>query len=258
MDHPNLQNLPRSSENNPAATVVRNCISARDGHTMLFCDFDQIEMRGLAIMSGDPGLVAAFASPEDFFVTLARSVYQDDAITKKDERRRVTKNVGYAKIYGAGVAKMALTAGVPLAQARYANDGFDSLYPGVREFQDLVYREAMQRRSNEGVAYTTCPLTGRRHVADPGKEYALVNYKIQGWAATLLKTKALELDAAGLGPYIVAPVHDELILDVPNDLVRDAVHTLQAIMNDDKQFPVPITSSVSYGQRWGEKKEWTN
>lgn len=257
MDSPNLQNLPRPSETHRAAEVVRNCMSSRPGHTLLMCDFDQIEMRGLAIMSRDPGLIAAFNSPLDFFVNLARTVYQDPSIQKNDERRRVTKNVGYAKIYGAGVAKMALTAGVPEAQAAYANRSFDEAYPLVKQFLNDVFREAMGRKVTDGVAWTECPLTGRRHPADPGKEYALPNYKIQGWAASLFKMKQLELEAAGLGEYMVAPVHDEIILDVPNAELTDAVRTLSKIMNDHTMFPVPITASVSYGQRWGEKKEWS-
>src|SRR6185369_10480365 len=82
MDHPNLQNLPRKNEHNPAATVVRNCVRARPGHTLLMADFDQIEMRGLAIMSRDPGLVAAFRAPEDFFVTVARNIFSDPSLVK--------------------------------------------------------------------------------------------------------------------------------------------------------------------------------
>lgn len=258
MDNPNLQNLPRKSDTNPAAQVVRNCMAARPGYTMLTCDFDQIEMRGLAIMSRDPGLIAAFNSPEDFFVNLARVVYRDPFIQKSDERRRVTKNVGYAKIYGAGVAKMAITAGIPEDQARSANSSFDQSYPEVRGFLKQVFDEAMARKQTDGFAWTDCPLTGRRHPAEPGKEYALPNYKIQGWAAALFKSKQLELQAAGLGEYMVVPVHDEIVMEVPDEDVRDAVRTLQQVMNDDQLFPVPITASVAYGKRWGEKKDWSD
>jgi DNA polymerase-1 len=258
MDHPNLQNLPLASENNHGARVIRNCICARPGHTLLMCDQDQIEMRGLAIQSKDRGLIAAFHTDEDFFVNLARSIYQDGSIIKSDPRRRVTKNVGYAKIYGAGLQKMSLMSGVPIEQIKFTDDGFNNFFPGVREFQNQIFNEAMERKISEGVAYTVCPLTNRRHYADPGKEYALVNYRIQGWAAAFFKTKLLELDAAGLGQYLIAAVHDEVILDVPNEDVRDAVHTLRNIMNDNKTYPVPISASVSYGQRWGEKKEWSD
>jgi DNA polymerase-1 len=260
MNDPNFQNLPRVSETNPAANVVRNCVVARPGNVLIFCDFDQIEMRGLAIMSEDEGLRAAFRSENDFFLNLAQEVFQDPTITnKKDPRRQIVKNTGYAKIYGAGVAKLALTAGIPYEMAQHANSMFDGAYPRVKGFLGRLYNEAMAMRDGPSdLAYTVCPLTGRRHYADPGKEYALANYKIQGWAASLFKLKMLELDAAGLGDYITLFVHDEVILDVPQEDARDAVYTLRKIMNDDQMFPVPISAGISWGERWGSKKEWTD
>lgn len=256
MSDPNFQNLPVRG-GNPGIKVVRNCVRARDGYTLVFADFDQVEMRGLAIMSEDPGLIAAFHSPDDFFVNLARNVYRDDGILKDDPRRQVIKNTGYAKIYGAGVAKLAITAGIDQQQAQFASSTWDAEYPGSKYFAHQTFAEAMQNLATHGSSFTRCPLTGRKHVADRGKEYALVNYKIQGWAAALFKQKLLEADAAGLGEYMILPVHDEVILEVPNSDLKDVVHTLRKCMNDDKQFPVPITASVATGERWGEKKEWT-
>lgn len=258
MNDPNLQNLPRASENNPAARVVRNCIDARPGHTLLFSDFDQIEMRLLATFSRDPGLIAAFLDPEDFFVTIARNIFNAPDLIKSDPRRQPTKNSMYAKIYGAGIAKQAITAGVSYEQMKFVNDALNAAYPHIEGYSRAVYGEAMRMKSLTGNGYALCPITGRRHPADPGKEYALVNYLIQGAAATVFKMKLLELDAAGLGQWMVAPVHDEIILDVPNEDVRDVVHTLRQVMNDTEMFAVPITAGISHGKRWGEKVEWVD
>lgn len=255
MSDPNFQNLPTRG-GNPGIKVVRNCVRARPGYTLVFADFDQVEMRGLAIMSQDPGLIAAFHSPDDFFVNLARTVYRDDGILKDDPRRQVIKNTGYAKIYGAGIAKLAITAGIDQQQAQFASHTWDIEYPGSKDFAQHTFSEAMRNLATHGKSFTRCPLTGRPHVADRGKEYALVNYKVQGWAAALFKQKLLEADAAGLGEFMILPVHDEVILEVPNADLRDVIHTLRGVMNDDKQFPVPITASVATGERWGEKKEW--
>lgn len=256
MEHPNLQNLPVRGAH-PAVKVIRNCITARSGHTLLFADFDQVEMRGLAILSEDPGLIGAFLDPEDFFVTVARNIYSDPLLIKSDPRRQPTKNAMYAKIYGAGIRKQALTAGVPYEQMRFVNDALNLAYPGIERFSRAVFNEAMRRLAEVGEAYAVCPLTGRWHFADRGKEYALVNYLIQGWAAALFKMKMIELDNAGLGEYIIAFVHDEVLLDVPNDCLSDAAHTLRKVMNDGTMFRVPITAGVSYGKRWGEKAEWS-
>jgi DNA polymerase-1 len=255
MERPNLQNLPRKSERNPDAQVVRNCITAREGHTLLMCDFDQIEMRLLGHMSQDPGLIAAFQQPDDFFVTLAREIFLDPLLQKSDPRRSVTKNVGYAQIYGAGVDKMAQTAGVPRQQVQVVKTRFDTLYPGVNRFIKAVERVAWDRQRGEGVPYAKSVVTGRHHVADTNKIYALVNYLIQGTAAEVFKQKILQLDAAGLGDYMMVPVHDEIILDVPDEDVPDAIQTLRDNMNDYESFAVPITASVSMGQRWGAKEE---
>lgn len=269
MDSPNLQNLPRRGTSR-AGDVVRNMITSRyvdrdlaenlwnplKHGTLLMCDFAQIEMRLLAHFSGESAMQAAFRSDEDFFVNLARQIFQDESITKKDPRRQITKNSGYAKIYGAGVRKFAQTAGIPESQAREFLSRFDALYPGVRDFQNRTLNEAMTRLNEEGVAYTRSPFTQRRYVAEARKEYALTNYKIQGSAAEILKRKLLELDAAGMGEFMFAPVHDEVLLDVPAEHVLDAVRTLNSVMNDSTLLSVPIEAEVSYGRRWGEKRDW--
>lgn len=259
MDSPNLQNLPRHSEENEAAITVRNCFRSRyhaDGGTMVMCDFDQIEMRGMAILSRDPGLIAAFHSPDDFFINLAREIFSDPTLSdKKDPRRQVTKNAGYATIYGAGVEKSALTAGVPVEHMRVVRQRWDQLFPGTRRLTQEVEKIAWARQRDDGVPWVRCPLTGRRHVGDRNKIYPLVNYLIQGWAASLFKQKQLALDAAGLTEFMVVPVHDEIILDVPRDRLDDVTHTLHELMNDTTSFPAPVTASVSVGERWGEKRD---
>lgn len=259
MERPNLQNLPRRSEANRAAQVVRNSISTRyDGGRLLMCDFDQIEMRLMAHMSQDVGLIRAFKGDDDFFIALAREIYQDSSISdKKDKRRQVTKNAGYATIYGAGIRKFALTAGIPEDQARVVRRRWDELYPGTAQLARRVEQVAWDRQKTEGLPYVRCPITGRRQVGDVNKVYALVNFLIQGAGAALFKQKQLALDAAGLGEYMVVPVHDEIVLDVPGDVVDEAVHTLQVVMNDPDTYAVPISASVSHGLRWGEKEDWT-
>lgn len=267
---PNLQNLPRLGTT-PFGDLVRNMICTRYGRwnpdvpplvsaeslgSLLFCDFDQIEMRLLAHFAQESEMVRAFTDDGDFFVNLARQIFQDDTIQKPDPRRQITKNAGYAKIYSAGIRKFALTAGITENQAREFLNRFDTLYPGVRRFQEKLLSTALQRQREEGIAYVRSPLTNRRYVGDRRKEYALVNYLIQGAAAEVNKSKLVQLDAAGLGEWMFATVHDEVLLDVPGPHVRDAVQTLRRVMNDDELFSVPITASVSFGERWGRKHEW--
>lgn len=270
---PNFQNVPRLGTNT-FADVVRSCVISRfvsaeqlvlgkftqdDAHrygSLIFADFSQIEMRLLAHFAREPAMIQAFKSEGDFFVNLARQIYQDETIDKKDERRRITKNSGYAKIYGAGVRKFALTAGIPEGQARAFLNRFDVLYPGVRGYQNDVINEAMTRKNETGQAYVRSPFTNRRFTADERKEYALTNYQIQGAAAEVNKMKLVELDAAGVSDWLTATIHDEVMLDVPGEHVSDVIATVEKIMNDDQLLSVPITAEVSFGARWGKKRDW--
>lgn len=255
--NPALQTLPRFSARNAAAIMVRNCISARPGHTLLMCDFDQIEMRVMAYLSQDPGMLAAFTSGQDFFISMACKIYRLDDMEKSDPRRTLTKNSCYGLAYGAGVNKLAETSGAPLVNVQAFMTEFRSLFSRVPRYIKSVEEEAYASRARDGVASVYSPLTNRRHIGDRFKEYALINYLIQGTAAELFKMKLLEIDASGLSPWMMLPVHDEIILDVPDEHVPDAVATLDTIMNDDRLIaPIPLTASVSYGQRWGDKKEW--
>lgn len=256
MERPNLQNLPRKSDRQPAAETVRNCITARPGNVMMMCDFDQVEMRMLASMANEQSMIRAFKGDIDFFVALARMVYGDESIIKSDVRRQVVKNAGYATIYGAGVEKFSKTAGIPIEQGRAVRARWDELFPDVLRFQRQVQSVAVQRRMDEGIPYVRCPVTQRMQVADAGKEYVLVNFLIQGAAAAVFKKKLIELDNAGLGEWMVVPVHDEIILDVPREEASYVADVLKQTMNDDTMFQVPLSASVSWGDSWGSKEEW--
>jgi DNA polymerase-1 len=184
-------------------------------------------------------------------------MYQDPSIVKKDPRRQTTKNAMYAKGYGAGIPKFALTAGIPIDEARDFMDRLDTRFPGIRHLQEQVEAVSSKRKQDEGDAYVISPLTGRRHYASRGKEYALVNYLIQGTAAEVLKRKVLELEAAGLSEWATLLVHDEVILDVPRERALEARDALDEIMNDDSLFEVRIEADTEAGFRWGEKGEQT-
>jgi DNA polymerase-1 len=254
MSHPNLQQLPRGKD--PLSKVIRNCVIAGEGKTLLMVDFDQVELRIMAHLSADPGLAAAFATEDDFFTTLTRGIYKDPAIHKDDPRRQLTKSYVYATLYGAGNDKLATTTGVPLAEVEQLSRDFAASYSGVPDFQQEIQRRARLRARDEGMPYTRSPLTNRRFIGEGGKEYKLVNFTIQGMAAEILKMKLLELDAAGLGDVLRLPVHDEVIVEVDHGDVEEAVHILGSVMNDADLLNIPLTAGVSIGERWGEKVDY--
>ena len=257
MTKPALQTLPRLSESNRAAITVRDCVSARPGNTLLMCDFDQIEMRVLAYLSKDPRMLEAFLTGRDFFISMACTLYNLEDMAKSDPLRNLTKTSLYGMAYGSGVDKLAQSAHVTPGEASAFMKKFNGMFPGVPEFIGSVAELAAARFRDEGSAYMLSPFTGRRHTADRWQMYALVNYQIQGLAAEIFKMKVLEIEAVGLGEWLSLLVHDEVILDVPDEHVPYAVRMLDQVMNDDNIIaPVPVTASVSYGQRWGSKRGW--
>lgn len=259
MDEPNLQNVPvRTKE----GKRIRNCFVADVDHQWIKCDFDQIEMRLFAHLAGDDALINTFRGGGDIFLNATREIFADNEIAKGDVRRQHVKNGFYAKLYAAGVEQFARTAGIrnqvgdldlPVASAFLIR--LDQMYPGIRSFQREIETLARSRRNAEGEAYVRSPLTQRKHTADEGREYALVNYMVQGAAGEILKMKMLEVDQAGLGQFMTIPVHDEIDLDVPRNQLADVLVTLSDVMNDTTLLSVPVTATISVGDRWGEVKD---
>lgn len=256
MDSPNLQNLPRRDDKNPLAAIIRNCIVPAEGNILMMCDFDQIEWRLFASLSNDEKLMDAFVGDTDFFTIICRQVFNDESIQKSDPRRQITKNAMYARIYGAGTEKFAWTAGITVSDAKQFTTLLDHRYPAIRRLQQQIDAGARQHLSTGGVAYVTSPLTGRRFMIDDDATYKLVNYLFQGTAAEVLKMKLIQLSEAGLEKYLVCPVHDEVIMEVPRERADEIGHSVLEVMNDTKLFPVAISASLSIGDRWGEKRDY--
>lgn len=243
--NPALQTLPRGR-------LVRDAFIAREGHLMVGADYEQVEMRLAAHFSEDEGLIEAFKSEGDFFTVMGRSIFDDPTFEKSDPRRSLVKNGMYAKVYGSGTARFAETVGIPEHEAQTFMLKLDQSFPGLRTFADSVGRTAAMRGVREGTEYIRTP-TGRRLVAPEGRSYALVNAAIQGTAADIFKQAIVKLDAAGLGEYLVMPVHDELILSVPLELVSEVEAGLVEVMERD-DFLVPLAVDSHHGVRWGELK----
>ena len=244
--NPALQTLPRKDP------LIRSAFVPSEGNVLITCDYDQIEARLMAHFSKDPGMIAAFGGEDDFFCAIASTIF-NTPIDKKDPRRQLTKNTIYGKLYGAGPKTMAATAKVPLEQMEFVVNSFDARFPGVVQMQRQINDIAKSRRNSEGVAYISTP-TGRRMVADDDKDYTLTNYLIQCHAAEILKRKIIELDAVGLGEYMILPVHDEIVFDIPADMQEEGLRTIQETMADLTTYAVPITASGDILQTsWGDK-----
>jgi DNA polymerase I len=218
--------------------AVRGSFRPRPGHVFITIDADQIEARLAAHFAQDPAMIAEFRRCDElglkFFIEMASKIYST-RISKSDPRYTWTKNSTYAQIYGSGLEKSAATAGVPVDTMRPAYMGFQQLYPQVKYLMNRLIKE------NKGQRPKVETIDGRWLYTFRGKEYALLNTKIQGSAATILKQGVIDLDAAGYGPYLRLTVHDEVILEVPAEHATEALAHVSDILTDRTSFAVPIT-----------------
>lgn len=247
--NPALQTLPSGDPLVRRAFLPRN-----EGEGIVSSDLDQVEFRLTANFSQDESLIGLFldadATGGDVFTSIMRDVYKDPTLTKADPRRKLIKGTVYGKLYGAGVTKMALTSKVPESDMQEVVDAFDRSYPGIKRFQKRVEREGQERLDRTGTAYVETE-TGRRLPADDDRLYALTNYKIQGTAAELFKQNLIKLDAAGFTEYMVVPVHDEIVLSMPTDIMEEAAPIIQECMTTREGWAVPLTAGVDYQDRQG-------
>lgn len=257
--NPALQTLPSGDP-----LVRRSFIPKQEDWGIISSDLDQVEFRLTACFSEDPDLIALFleadATGGDVFTSIMRDVYDDPTLDKERDKgkRKLIKGVVYGKLYGAGVDKMAITAGVSVEQMQAVVNAFDASYPGVKRFQKAVEAEGQQRYQDEGQGYVLTN-TGRRLPADSDRMYSLTNYKIQATAAEVFKKNLVKLDAQDLTEFMIVPVHDEIVMQAPRKDAQDIMKIVQECMTSREGWAVPLTSGVDGPfVNWGvayEKKE---
>lgn len=267
--HPSIKTMRavtgRMSVTNPAVQTlhkdnkaVRNAIVPHEGNVLISSDLDQVEFRIFAHLSEDQGLISTFLRADetgsDAFTEIGANIYNDPNFSKEDPRRRLVKNVIYGRLYGSGIAKMAATAGVPEEQMRSVSNALDVSYPGIKSYQKANERAISNRLSVEGLAYITTLTTGRKIPVEEDLIYKGLNYTIQSSAAEIFKTNLVRLDAAGLGEFMMLPVHDEILMSVPKEDAEDLKVVLQECMTTTEGWSVPLTSGAEGPfTRWGTK-----
>jgi DNA polymerase I len=252
IQNPALQTLPKGDD-----TVRRAFLPKDDDHVIVTSDLDQVEFRMFSSLSQDPNLIQLFnladATGSDPFTEIGREIYQDPSMQKSDKRRALIKGVVYGRLYGAGVAKQALTAGVPEEQMRLVSNEFDKRFPGMQGFQREVEDRGMRRLKAEGQGYVNT-WTGRRIPCDDDRVYTLVNYLIQGGAAEVFKSNLIKLDQADLTELLIVPVHDEIVLNAPKDDVEEIKRIVKECMTTREGWEVPLTADVDGPlANWGSK-----
>jgi len=248
IEDPPLQQLPKRGP------IVRNAFYAAEGSKLMTFDFDQIEMRIFAHFAQEAEMLRKILSGIDIHTATAQGCYGlGDAMPTK-QQRSTAKNANFSKVYGAGLERFAATAGIHLDDAKAFLDTYEITFPGVRAFQRQVEGVALERMRTTGRAFVRAP-SGRIHYAlDNDKIYPLVNYLIQGTAADVFKRKIVEMDNAGLGDFMALLVHDEVVMEVPDEHIDDVTAIAASVMPDLRSFSVPLTVGAEGPLvRWGER-----
>jgi DNA polymerase I len=252
IQNPALQTLPKGDD-----TVRTAFIPKDEDHVIITSDLDQVEFRMFASLSKDPNLITLFnradATGSDPFTEIGREIYNDPTMQRSDKRRNLIKGTVYGRLYGAGVAKQALTAGVAEPQMRQVSDAFDTRFPGMALFQRQIEDAGMRRLKAEGQGYVYT-WTGRRLPCDEDRAYTLVNYLIQGGAAEVFKANLIKLDQADLTELLIVPVHDEIVLNAPRKDAQEIMKVVKECMTTREGWDVPLTSGIDGPlENWGEK-----
>jgi len=245
---PALQTLHRDDK------IVRGSFIPRPGRAFITCDFSQIEMRLAAAVSADQGLIDAFAEADtpggrDFYSAIASELFREN-VDKKDPRRQAVKTMSYAKLYGASVTTMARSIGLPIEQVKPIHDAFNERFPGLETMAKAIYREAAAEKRANGKPATWTSM-GRYLPADSGRDFALLNYRLQAEAADALKRSIVACSNGGFDDAMLLPVHDEIIFEVDLSDAEDAKHQIIELMTDRDTYAVPLTCDAAIlTERW--------
>ncbi|MBK6328904.1 MAG: DNA polymerase I [Chloroflexi bacterium] len=260
--NPNLQNIPIRSD---VGQQIRRGFVARPGWQFLACDYSQVELRILAHVCQDAALLNAFRTDQDVHRTTAAAVYNIPIEQVTYNQRRFAKAVNFGLIYGMGAFRLARDSELTLAEAEKYIEQYFGRFPGIRTYLDQTKLQARQqgyvetllgRRRYFPVFKST--LGGSNRQAWLRAEREAVNHPIQGTAADIIKIAMLRLhDAlrAGYQARILLQVHDELLLEVPDEEMTAVKPLVIDTMSNAFQLDVPLKVEASTGHNWLELKD---
>ncbi len=251
---PNLQNIPvRTAE----GRRIREAFIAPPGHVLVSADYSQIELRIMAHLSGDAGLLNAFAHDLDIHTATAAEVFGVPLDDVNSDQRRMAKVINFGLIYGMSAFGLASQLNLERSAAQAWIDRYFSRYPGVADYMQRTRETARRQGYVEtvfGRRLYLPEINARNPQRRQGAERAAINAPMQGTAADLIKLAMIAvqgwLDAERLGSRLLLQVHDELILEVPERELDRVRAELPAHMCNVAELKVPLRVSVGSGSNW--------
>lgn len=254
---PNLQNIPIRNE---AGRRVRQAFIPRKGNKIVAADYSQIELRIMAHLSKDKGLLDAFANGKDIHKATAAEVFGialDDVTT---QQRRSAKAINFGLIYGMSAFGLAKQLNIPRNEAQKYMDLYFERYPGVLDYMDSTRESAKEK------GYVETVFGRRLYLPDikasngarrKGAERAAINAPMQGTAADVIKMAMIKVDDwiaknASDDVTMMMQVHDELVFEIKEDKIDDYVSTIKTLMESAATLNVPLDVEVGIGENWDE------
>ena len=251
---PNLQNIPVRT---PEGRRIRQAFVAPDGHLLMAADYSQIELRIMAHLSGDESLLRAFAEDRDIHQATAAEVFGARPEDVSPDQRRAAKAINFGLIYGMSAFGLARQLGIDRGSAQQYVDLYFERYPGVKRYMDETRAMAREQGFVETVFGRRLYLPDIRSRNQPLRQYAersAINAPMQGTAADIIKRAMIEvhdwLSASPAGARLVMQVHDELVLEVPEDRADAVERGLRERMTAAADLRVPLKVDVGRGRHW--------
>jgi DNA polymerase-1 len=253
---PNLQNIPVRTQE---GRRIRAAFIARPGHSIFSADYSQIELRIMAHLSADNGLLSAFAQGEDIHRATAAEVFGVMPLEVDDNQRRAAKAINFGLIYGMSAFGLAKQLGIERGAAQTYIDRYFDRYPGVARYMEETRQSAHQNGYVETVFGRRLWLPdlkagqqGRRQ----GAERAAINAPMQGTAADLIKLAMIAvqhwLTREKMQSLLIMQVHDELVLEVPDHERARVSEALGPLMTHVAKLKVPLVVDVGIGPNWDD------
>ena len=253
---PNLQNIPIRTEE---GRRIRTAFVAPEGWTIVAADYSQIELRIMAHLSGDPGLTRAFREGLDVHRATAGEVFGVAPDTVDANQRRAAKAINFGLMYGMSAHGLSRQLGIPRHEAQEYMDLYFARFAGVRAFMDAVREKARRDGYVEtvfGRRLYLPDIRARSQAARAGAERAAINAPMQGTAADIIKRAMIAVDgwlrAIHGRAAMILQVHDELVLEVRDDVVDEVVVGLRSRMAAAAELAVPLEVDVGRGANWDQ------
>ncbi|MDR6217669.1 DNA polymerase I [Deinococcus soli (ex Cha et al. 2016)] len=254
--NPNLQNIPIRSE---TGREIRKGFIADPGHCLISADYSQIELRLLAHIADDPLMQQAFQDGADIHRRTAAQVLGLNEGTITPDQRRAAKTVNFGVLYGMSAHRLSNDLGIPYADAAGFIETYFATYPGIRAYIDRTLEFGRQHGYVETLygrrRYVPELVATNRTLREAGERLAY-NMPIQGTAADIIKYAmiTLERELQGTGARLLLQVHDELLLEAPEDKAEEISETVRRIMEGAASLKVPLAVEVGVGPNWYDTK----